>query len=95
MTITLPPEPVVYEVPYFSKLKTLVLISEQITPLEFGSYDPNLSAMVNITYAGTHLTNGQPPNSTACVTGFDEAGFVMGTSASLFNVGPFLCFSMK
>jgi lysophospholipase len=42
--------------------------------------------MVNITYAGTHLTNGAPPNNTGCVTGFDEAGFMMGSSASLFNV---------
>lgn len=58
----------------------------QITPAEFGSWDPNLSAMVNITYAGTHFNNGTPPNSTGCVTGFDQAGFMMGTSASLFNV---------
>jgi lysophospholipase len=42
--------------------------------------------MVNLTYAGTHLANGVPPNSTGCVTGFDEAGFMMGSSASLFNV---------
>ncbi|EIN11650.1 phospholipase B [Punctularia strigosozonata HHB-11173 SS5] len=68
-TAALTPEPVVYE----------------ITPHEFGSWDPNLSSMVNLTYAGTHFNNGQPDNSTACVTGFDEASFVMGTSASLFN----------
>jgi lysophospholipase len=30
----------------------------QITPEEFGSWDPNLSAMANITYVGTHLNNG-------------------------------------
>jgi lysophospholipase len=41
--------------------------------------------MVNVSYAGTHLNKGVPDNATACVTGFDEAGFVMGTSASLFN----------
>jgi Lysophospholipase catalytic domain len=58
----------------------------QISPLEFGSWDPSLSALVNLTYVGTHLTNGQPPNSTGCVTGFDQVGFMMGTSASLFNV---------
>ncbi|KAI0268896.1 phospholipase B [Gloeopeniophorella convolvens] len=69
LTTALAPEPVVYE----------------ITPMEFGSWDPNLSAMVNVSYAGTHLNNGQPDNATACVTGFDETGFVMGTSASLFN----------
>ena len=58
----------------------------QITPLEFGSWDPALSAMANLTYAGTHLNNGNPDNSSACVTRFDQAGYIMGTSASLFNV---------
>ena len=60
--------------------------SFKITPAEFGSWDPNLSAMVNITYVGTNFNNGTPPNDTGCVTGFDQAGFMMGTSASLFNV---------
>ncbi|KAI0690543.1 phospholipase B [Cytidiella melzeri] len=69
LTTALSPEPVVYE----------------ITPLEFGSWDPNLSAMMNMTYAGTHLTNGVPDNDTSCVTAFDQAGYMMGTSASLFN----------
>jgi lysophospholipase len=69
LTTTLPLEPVVYE----------------ISPLEFGSFDPNLSAMMNTAYAGTHLNDSKPDNDTACVTGFDQAGFVMGTSASLFN----------
>jgi lysophospholipase len=70
LTTRLAPEPVVYE----------------ISPLEFGSWDPNLSAMMNMTYTGTHLTNGVPDNDTSCVTAFDQAGFIMGTSASLFNV---------
>ncbi|CAK5281501.1 unnamed protein product [Mycena citricolor] len=57
----------------------------EISPFEFASYDPNLSAGMNLTYAGTHLTNGKAANGSACVTGFDQAGFMMGTSASLFN----------
>ncbi|KAJ7072397.1 phospholipase B [Mycena amicta] len=68
-TAALGPEPIVYE----------------ITPFEFASYDPNLSAGMNLTYAGTHLTNGKSDNGSSCVTGFDQAGFIMGTSASLFN----------
>jgi lysophospholipase len=59
----------------------------EVTPFELGSWDPSLSAMTNLSHVGTHLNNGQPDNNTACVTGFDEAGFVMGTSSSLFNVG--------
>ncbi|KAL0946696.1 hypothetical protein HGRIS_012883 [Hohenbuehelia grisea] len=57
----------------------------EISPLEFGSFDPSLSAMMNLTYAGTKLTDGFPENGSACVSRFDQAGFVMGTSASLFN----------
>ncbi|RDB16981.1 Lysophospholipase 1 [Hypsizygus marmoreus] len=57
----------------------------EISPLEFASYDPSLSVGMNLTYAGTHLSNGKPENGSACVTGFDQAGFIMGTSASLFN----------
>ncbi|KAJ7209506.1 phospholipase B [Mycena pura] len=69
LTTSLGPDSVVYE----------------ITPYEFASYDPNLSAGMNLTYAGTHLTNGKADNGSACVRGFDQAGFMMGTSASLFN----------
>jgi lysophospholipase len=50
--------------------------------------------MMNMSYAGTHLNNGQPDNHTACVTNFDQTGFMMGTSASLFNVSPFLACSL-
>ncbi|TFK22575.1 phospholipase B [Coprinopsis marcescibilis] len=59
----------------------------EITPLEIGSYDPMLSAGMNLTYAGTRLNNMRPDNGSACVAGFDQAGFIMGTSASLFNQG--------
>ena len=58
--------------------------------MEFGSWDPQLSAMANITYGGTLLNNGQPTNDTACTTAFDQTGFMMGTSASLFNVSVFI-----
>ncbi|KAJ7084311.1 phospholipase B [Mycena belliarum] len=68
-TAALGPESVVYE----------------ISPFEFASYDPNLSAAMNLSYAGTHLSNGKAVNGSACVKGFDQAGFIMGTSASLFN----------
>jgi lysophospholipase len=60
----------------------------EITPLELASYDPGLSAGMNMTYVGTHLKNGRPDTGTSCVVGFDQVGFVMGTSASLFNVRP-------
>jgi Lysophospholipase catalytic domain. len=61
-------------------------MSLQITPLELASYDPSLSAGMNLTYAGTQLNNGFPETGSSCVVGLDQAGFVMGTSAGLFNV---------
>ncbi|KAF9241566.1 phospholipase B [Melanogaster broomeanus] len=56
-----------------------------LTPFEFGSWDPNLSGMAPMTYAGTHLVSGLPANPSACVTGFDQVSFIMGSSASFFN----------
>ncbi|KAL0581866.1 hypothetical protein V5O48_000234 [Marasmius crinis-equi] len=64
---------------------TLDPVVYEITPYELASYDPNLSAGANLTYAGTHMTNGTPESGSSCVTGFDQVGFVMGSSASLFN----------
>ena len=61
-----------------------------MTPIEFGSWDPQLSAMVNMAYGGTHLTNGQPDNDTACTTSFDQTGFIMGTSSNIFIVSVFI-----
>ncbi len=36
-------------------------------------------------YLGTNFTNGEIPDRGECTIGFDNAGFVMGTSSSLFN----------
>jgi len=57
----------------------------EFNPYEMGSWDPQLSSFMNIQYAGTPLNAGSPPNNTGCVTGFDQTGFVFGTSSSLFN----------
>ena len=59
----------------------------EFTPWEFGSYDPDLSAFVDIQFMGTQLINGEPANASACVTGFDQTSFIFGTSGSLFHVG--------
>lgn len=57
----------------------------EISPFTFGSFQPTLSAYIPIEYLGTELSNGQPANSSSCVNGFQNAGFMMGSSASLFN----------
>ncbi|KIJ47423.1 hypothetical protein M422DRAFT_164028 [Sphaerobolus stellatus SS14] len=56
----------------------------EITPYEMGSFDPRLSTMAQTKYLGTQLTNGVPANNNSCVTNFDQASFVMGTTSSPF-----------
>lgn len=56
----------------------------EFTPYELGLWDPSLNSFIDINYLGTSLDNGKP-NASQCVTNFDNAGFVMGTSSSLFN----------
>lgn len=56
----------------------------EMTPFELGSWDPSLEAFTDIKWLGTNVTNGVPNNNT-CVIGYDNSGFFMGTSSSLFN----------
>lgn len=56
----------------------------EISPYELGSWDPSLKYFVDTQYLGSSLVNGD--NKTEqCVMNFDNAGFIMGTSSSLFN----------
>ncbi|ODQ83108.1 hypothetical protein BABINDRAFT_159566 [Babjeviella inositovora NRRL Y-12698] len=57
----------------------------EVSPFELGSWDPSLHSFVDVKYLGSVLDNGRPVNSSACIGGFDNAGFIMGTSSTLFN----------
>uniref|UniRef100_A0A060TBV8 Lysophospholipase n=1 Tax=Blastobotrys adeninivorans TaxID=409370 RepID=A0A060TBV8_BLAAD len=57
----------------------------EVTPYELGSWDPSLYAFADVKYLGTVMSDGKPVDSDVCVNGFDNAGFIMGTSSSLFN----------
>ncbi|KAI5970293.1 SPO1 [Candida margitis] len=72
------------------KLSSLTSSSFEITPFEFGSWDLSINAMINIEYLGSKLENGKPKSVDAngkmmCKSGFDNVGFLTGTSSSLFN----------
>lgn len=56
----------------------------EFSPYEFGSWDRELRLFYPTEYLGTRMNDGVQSNGT-CVKGFDYAGFVMGTSSSLFN----------
>ena len=60
----------------------------QIMLYEMGSFDPSLSAMANMQFLGMHLVGSAPGNTSMCVTGFDQASFMIGTISSLFNICP-------
>ena len=57
----------------------------EISPYTFGSFDPSLAAHIPTEYAGASLNGGVPINTTSCLRGFDNAGFMIASSASLFN----------
>lgn len=58
----------------------------EFNPWEMGSHDPTLYAFAPLKYIGSNFTGGRIPDGDKCVRGFDNAGFIMGTSSSLFNV---------
>ncbi|PYH47839.1 uncharacterized protein BP01DRAFT_414137 [Aspergillus saccharolyticus JOP 1030-1] len=57
----------------------------EFNPWEFGSFDPSIFAFAPLEYLGSYFEEGRVPRNSTCVRGYDNAGFVMGTSSSLFN----------
>ncbi|KAI9712794.1 MAG: Lysophospholipase 1 [Bogoriella megaspora] len=57
----------------------------EFNPWEMGSFDPTLFGFAPLRYVGSNFSGGSLPDNEQCVRGFDNAGFVMGTSSSLFN----------
>ncbi|GCE99017.1 lysophospholipase 1 [Zygosaccharomyces mellis] len=59
----------------------------EFNPYEMGSWDQTLNGFTDVKYLGTNVSDGSPVHQDSCVVGFDNYGFVLGTSASLSNVG--------
>ena len=57
----------------------------EFNPFEFGTWDPTTYGFVPMEFLGSNFSGGVLPNDKKCVRGFDNAGYVMGTSSSLFN----------
>lgn len=57
----------------------------EFNPWEFGTFDPTTYGFAPLEYLGSEFSNGVLPSDKECVRGFDNAGYVMGTSSSLFN----------
>lgn len=56
----------------------------EFNAFEMGSWDPSLYQFSEVKYIGTDVDDGESTNGT-CIGGFDNAGYVLGTSSSLFN----------
>lgn len=56
----------------------------EFTPYEYGTWERQVAAFIDVDLLGSDLNNGQPTNNT-CVSGWSNAGWVMGTSSTLFN----------
>ncbi|KAF4950277.1 hypothetical protein FSARC_13252 [Fusarium sarcochroum] len=57
----------------------------EFNPFEFGTWDPTTYGFAPIRYLASNFSNGVISSNGDCVRGFDQIGFVMGTSSSLFN----------
>lgn len=57
----------------------------EFTPVEMGSWAPTVSAFVSTQYLGTVFSQGVPVDMKNCINGFDNLGYITGTSSSLFN----------
>lgn len=57
----------------------------EFNPFEMGSSDPTTYGFAPMKYLGSNFSNGQLAQDQSCIAGFDNFGFVMGTSSSLFN----------
>lgn len=57
----------------------------EFNPWEFGTWDPTIHGFAPLEYLGSRFVGGSLPSNESCVRGFDSAGFIIGTSSTLFN----------
>lgn len=58
----------------------------EFNPFEMGTWDPTAFGFVPMQYLGSNFSDGSLSSNSSCVVGFDNAGFLFGTSSSLFNI---------
>jgi lysophospholipase len=57
----------------------------EFNPFELGSWDPTTYGFAPLRYVGSNFSAGVVPEDGNCVEGFDQIGYIMGTSSTLFN----------
>lgn len=57
----------------------------ETTPWEWGTYDNDIYGFAPLEYLGTRFVDGAVPENETCVRGFDNAGFITGSSSDIWN----------
>jgi len=57
----------------------------EFNPFELGSWDPTTYGFAPLSYVGSNFSGGVIPDGAECRRGYDQVGYVLGTSSSLFN----------
>ncbi|KAF2837473.1 lysophospholipase [Patellaria atrata CBS 101060] len=57
----------------------------EFNPFEMGSWDPTVYGFAPMKFVGSNFTDGELSDNEDCIAGFDNAGYIMGTSSTLFN----------
>ncbi|KAK3394349.1 lysophospholipase [Podospora didyma] len=68
-----------------TKIVSLNATVYEFNPFEMGSWDPSIFGFVPTKYLASNFSGGVIPDGGRCVQGFDQAGYVAGTSSTLFN----------
>lgn len=67
------------------KMTTIESLLFEFNPWELGSTDVGMNGFVPLKYTGSKFDGGKLADDAQCIAGFDNVGYVMGTSSSLFN----------
>ena len=57
----------------------------EMSPFEFGSWEPTINTFTNMKYLGTEVNNGSPVNAGECIAGFDNVDFLTSASTNVIN----------
>ncbi|KAK7745553.1 Lysophospholipase 1 [Cytospora paraplurivora] len=57
----------------------------EINPWEMGSFDPQVYGFAPTKYLASNFSGGVIPDDGNCTEGFDNVGYMVGTSSTLFN----------
>ena len=59
--------------------------SIEMSPFEFGSWEPSIKSFTDMKYLGTEVNNGVPTTPGECIAGFDNVNFLTSASTNVIN----------